>query len=40
LPAGLLGAAQLWMDAALEVERTWALMENDQPVAVKNERRP
>jgi hypothetical protein len=35
----LLGAARLWMETALEAERSWALMDDDGSIAVKDGRR-
>jgi len=32
----LLGAARLWMETALEAERSWALMDDDESIAVKD----
>jgi hypothetical protein len=35
----LLSAARLWMDTALQVEKSWTLMDDQEPVTVKNKRR-
>jgi hypothetical protein len=35
----LMGTARLWMDIALQIERSWALMNDEEPVTVKNEQR-
>jgi hypothetical protein len=34
----LTGMARVWMDIALQVDRSWALVDDEQPVTVKNNR--